>query len=667
MARNRLQFVVGVKDDASANLQRISKETDSLTSSFGRLASAAAAIATLGKIGKVADTYRLLQNRLKLVTSGTEELKAVTEELTAVAFRSRTSFQSTADLYARVARSTRTLGLSQQELIDFTETVSKSITISGSTAQEAAAGVIQFGQALASSRLSGDELRSVLEQMPRLAQAIADGLGTTIGRLREMGEAGELTTRKVLGALQKSAPAIEREFAQLAPLLSQGFTLLEAAATVAIGKLDDVTQTSRILAEVLIGVSEDVVIMANAFTGSLEPADKLGRKMSILATTILTVATTFNVLGQAMSFGLGSSGDIFAESVVAMNSKIRAVFDNFKLLLEPGDDQGHLMAELEAIENVFLERVGNIFTGDRFERALAEAQLTVTDFMEKLGQIGGTFAREESGGFDLSAKGTAADEQTRKQREATAKALNGLKRMQESLRQSIAAFKLAATSGIDYAEALARIKAITLGVDSGQRQLARSVLGQIDEQARLKAAVEAREQAAKDAADALAESLRFQENLARRAAENIFDAFAEFLFDPFEDGIKGMLESFLTALRTMLAQAVAFKILSSIPGLGDFFSKVGGRAAGGPVTAGMPVLVGERGPELFIPNASGTIANNSATKARGGASGATFVTHIDARGADPSLIARLPAIMEQRDKMLMLKMKDFIETGSILI
>jgi len=112
-------------------------------------------------------------------------------------------------------------------LIDFTETVSKSITISGSTAQEAAAGVIQFGQALASSRLSGDELRSVLEQMPRLAQAIAEGMGVGIGQLREMGEAGELSATKVLDALRKAAPEIAKEFDALAPLLLGALVLLK--------------------------------------------------------------------------------------------------------------------------------------------------------------------------------------------------------------------------------------------------------------------------------------------------------------------------------------------------------------------------------------------------------------------------------------------------------
>ena len=127
---------------------------------------------------------------------------------------------------------------------------------------------------------------------------------------------------------------------------------------------------------------------------------------------------------------------------------------------------------------------------------------------------------------------------------------------------------------------------------------------------------------------------------------------------------KPYVKGFLDALRRMLANLLAFQILSNIPGIGGFLSQ---RAAGGPVSAGQPVLVGERGPELFIPGASGSIRNNSAMNADSIGGGSTFITNIDARGADPGLIARLPTIMEQRDKKLMLKMKRFIETGSVTI
>jgi len=270
--RNVAEFKVKVKDDASHALQSVNKEVGLLGGKLKGLAGVASGLAAvLGtrEILQMADSYRLLQNRLKLVTKSTEELNAVTREIVATSFEARTSFQSTADLYARVARSSRELGLSQRELITFSKTVSKSIRISGSTAQEAAAGVIQFGQALASSRLSGDELRSVLEQMPRLAQAIAEGMGVGIGRLREMGEAGELSAERVLEALRKVEFEMALEFSALDPLVSEAMGNVQTALMTTIGLIDKTSGASAFMAENIIVAAKQLILFGEAATGAL--------------------------------------------------------------------------------------------------------------------------------------------------------------------------------------------------------------------------------------------------------------------------------------------------------------------------------------------------------------------------------------------------------------
>jgi hypothetical protein len=152
--------------------------------------------------------------------------------------------------------------------------------------------------------------------------------------------------------------------------------------------------------------------------------------------------------------------------------------------------------------------------------------------------------------------------------------------------------------------------------------------------------------------------MKFMENLAERAAQGIFDAFSDFLFDPFDEGLKGMLASFINVLRKMIADLLAFQLLSGIPVIGEILSK---RAAGGPITAGQPVLVGERGPEIIVPGGNGTVIPNHALAGAGG--GLSFVSNIDARGADPGLIARLPTALDQRDKRIMLAVKRYVETG----
>jgi hypothetical protein len=179
----------------------------------------------------------------------------------------------------------------------------------------------------------------------------------------------------------------------------------------------------------------------------------------------------------------------------------------------------------------------------------------------------------------------------------------------------------------------------------------------------LDAEVEASNRRMAKLAEEYQKKLSFMQSLADQAARGIQSAMADFFFDPFEDGLDGMLKKFIDVIRRMIAEWLAFQTLSFF-GIGNFFSgMVGARAAGGHVTAGKPYLVGERGPELFMPGASGTVIPNG----KGGMGGMNFVTNIDARGADPGLIARLPQIMDNRDRRLMMKMKDYMDTGSLVI
>ena len=103
-------------------------------------------------IGRLADEYTNVQNRLRLVTDGTEELGEVTDELFAIANRTRSAFDATATLYSRTALAARELGRSQGELLEFTERVNQAVILSGTTAQEARGGLIQLAQGIASQQ-----------------------------------------------------------------------------------------------------------------------------------------------------------------------------------------------------------------------------------------------------------------------------------------------------------------------------------------------------------------------------------------------------------------------------------------------------------------------------------------------------------------------------------
>jgi len=135
-----------------------------------------------------------------------------------------------------------------------------------------------------------------------------------------------------------------------------------------------------------------------------------------------------------------------------------------------------------------------------------------------------------------------------------------------------------------------------------------------------------------------------------QAARNMQDAFAQFLFDPFQDGLKGMLKGFIDVIRQMVAQVAAAKIFDGINvsggGVGGFLGNLLGFADGGRPAVGMPAIVGERGPEIFIPDVAGRVVPNHKL---GGMTVAP-VYNIDARGATQDVIRMLPAILAESER-----------------
>ena len=154
------------------------------------------------------------------------------------------------------------------------------------------------------------------------------------------------------------------------------------------------------------------------------------------------------------------------------------------------------------------------------------------------------------------------------------------------------------------------------------------------------------------------------EEAAKQAARNIQDAFADFLFDPFDEGIKGMLKSFLDAIRRMIANQLATKLFGFLKGFfpgggGGGGGKIPGFARGGRVAAGVPAVVGERGPEVFVPPVSGTIVPNNKL---GGASVTIGDTYIYTNG-DLNAATLIP-ILEENNRKQQADFLDALDRGA---
>ncbi len=211
----------------------------------------------ISELIQLADTYTQMTSRLKLVTQYTGDFKEVFSGLADSARDTRSSLNETVSLYVQMAPALAGIGLNGQQSIGVITTINQAIALSGASSQAAAAALVQLGQGFNAGALRGEELNSVLEQTPAVAQAIADGLGVPIGSLRKLGEQGELTAAKVAGALQKMAPQLAADFAKMPVTVGQALTGLKNEFLLYVGATDQATSSTSTLAGIIRNVADE--------------------------------------------------------------------------------------------------------------------------------------------------------------------------------------------------------------------------------------------------------------------------------------------------------------------------------------------------------------------------------------------------------------------------
>jgi len=212
----------------------------------------------LQEVVQIADAWNMMGARLKLATIGQQEYTEAQKSLFEIAQRIGVPIQETATLYGKLQQAVRMLGGEQKNALTITESISQALRVSGASATEAQSSLLQFGQALASGVLRGEEFNSVVENSPRLAQALADGLNVPIGRLRKLAEEGRLTADVVVNALLSQKDKLALEYAQLPQTVSQAFQKLQNAFGQWVSQVDTATGTTKKLADALTWLSTNL-------------------------------------------------------------------------------------------------------------------------------------------------------------------------------------------------------------------------------------------------------------------------------------------------------------------------------------------------------------------------------------------------------------------------
>jgi tape measure domain-containing protein len=732
------QFNSALKDSqkkAKSFSKDTTKEVNGLTTAFKGL------VAAIGvrEIISLGDEFTTLNNRLKAVTNSQEEAASAFNLVRQVASTTRADLASVASLFSDITLATEEMGLTQQQVATVASTFSKALKVSGADAGAAAGAIRQFGQALASGVLRGDEFNSINEANSKFMGEFAKQLGVTRGELRDMAKDGVLTSEVILQATQRMAKQVDEDFAKTSSTIGESFVALRNSMIVLFGTLEQETGVFGSIADGINRIAPliktlaqlaaaiglvfgsvkllrtgipflkdigDEIFKIGTGTGlaakggnllnkafrslygigvQLKKAMKAlfsaqfvksiravgfailyaGRAFVIftgLAGIVVGVATAINLLVKALTgfsivdwvvekfkalwgwmrktlVNLGLMEAVQDDVTSAIDDTTTAIEDNTSAT---DDNASSVLNTAKALETYieFLARIKSeakdAATISEYQRKAVEdlrkaydsSEITLEQYREALDSINASMidvAERLEGATDAvnEFNDSIAESTADLQKELDQLNMSEFQKSQDDIRRNLEELRdetlrdlqdeLAGLDVVIDADAIKDIKDKMEGVKTATDAaiLAQQDLG--------KQGYDASRLFSTGWDQALQE---FRDNVDDKAskAKEVFTTFTKGVEDAFVNFAKTGKLSFKDLLDSMVEMLIRSQIqnlmstllgASGSGGIGDFFSKIFGRQQGGPVQGGTPYVVGEQGPELFVPNSSGTVVPNN--------------------------------------------------------
>jgi tape measure domain-containing protein len=353
---------------------------------------------------KTADAFTALENQLKLVSTTTKQLTGNFELLRQVSLATYSDLQSNAKLFTATDAIFKKLGMTTEDNTKFISTYQKALSLTNPTMKEAQATTIQFVQAMGSGLLRGEEFNSIMENGRGVAMMLADGLNVPIGSLREMAQAGELTSEKVITALQKMGVEIDEKFAKKTMTVSQSMQTFSTNSMVAMGELD------KQLGEVI----SSILGLEDANGKALTSTQALARGIHKLGENLRDILEFMNEFAKVAAGGLGVYSIVKAMTKLKKNSKgtMSAMEDmamGFVASAAEGKKLDHIIKGLTASLLALAKNpVALVFIGLATAATYAYAAMetvedkahTLDDILIKLYERNGTFIGDDDLGDD---------------------------------------------------------------------------------------------------------------------------------------------------------------------------------------------------------------------------------------------------------------------------
>lgn len=260
IARDELNNTDMILNQIEQSAQNVNQETKKMPSNFNnatsaangllskikQIAVAAGGIAIVGKTVDLSDQVSSNRARLELIVDDNGSVSELENKIFAMSNRTRSSFLDTSSVVSKLGILAGDNFKNTDEIIAFTELMNKNFTIGGASIQEQTSAMYQLTQAMASGKLQGDEFRSIMENAPLLAEAIANYTGKSKGDLKELSSEGIITSDIIKNAMFSAADQINDRYSKMPMTWSQIWTKMKNITVKAMDPvLDKINQVAN--------------------------------------------------------------------------------------------------------------------------------------------------------------------------------------------------------------------------------------------------------------------------------------------------------------------------------------------------------------------------------------------------------------------------------------
>ncbi len=329
------------------------------------LAGALAAVGvglTAQQLAQTVDSYTNLSTQVKLATEDSGNFEQAMAGVHQVALATNSSLDSTAILFARVNDAGKEMGYTQQQTLQLTKTITQAIQAGGGSAQAAEDALQQFIQALQGGVLRGEEFNSVMEGAPGLAKALAQSFNVTTGELRKMAENGQLTSDKVLTAVQSMSGKVQETYDKMPTTIGNALQRIKTQWEILIGTMDQSNGASATVAQWMVTIADNMTIVETLLSdigeGFVWAGDQLKKidpaTIEAFKTALSSVYETLRSVGSTL-------GSTFEATVDILNTALSQVL-GFSSGVDTANDKTNGFTKVLQVINVALGYLNDGFT-----------------------------------------------------------------------------------------------------------------------------------------------------------------------------------------------------------------------------------------------------------------------------------------------------------------